>query len=134
MGIYQDKTAMSNILVPYNQLYLATAEFPRIKLKIRDCLQYCKSVQRLIYIKFRKCFFNPNISGVVCFEVSPRPFGYCVTLARDSWQDIHQMSSKWNKMCQPQKKKATQQKYYDKSKLSHMAKGMGVVKLLPICQ
>ena len=45
-----------------------------------------------------------NISAIVslCFEVSPDPFGYRV--AHDSWQEIHHMSSKWNKMCQPQKK------------------------------
>ena len=52
--------------------------------------------------------FTQNISAVVClytlicFEVSPGPFGYSV--AHDSWQEIHHMSSKWNKMCQPQKK------------------------------
>ena len=45
-----------------------------------------------------------NISAIVnlCFEVSQGPFGYRV--AHDSWQEIHHMSSKWNKMCQPQKK------------------------------
>ena len=85
-----------------NQLYLATAEFPRIKLKIRYCLQYCKSEENLFTLKFRKFFFTQNIPVVVCFEVSPRLFGYRV--AHDSWQEIHHMSSKWNKMCQPQKK------------------------------
>ena len=45
-----------------------------------------------------------NISAIVslCFEVSPGPFGYRV--AHDSWQEIHHISSKFNKMCQPQKK------------------------------
>ena len=36
--------------------------------------------------KFRKSFFIQNISVVVCFEVSPRPFGYPVT--HDCWQEI----------------------------------------------
>ena len=45
-----------------------------------------------------------NISAIVClcFEVSPGPFGYRVP--HDSSQEIHHMSSKWNKMYQPQKK------------------------------
>ena len=42
-------------------------------------------------LKFRKFFFTQNISVVVCFEVSPRPYGYCV--AYDGWQEIHYMSS-----------------------------------------
>ena len=87
MGIYHDETALAIIYkhrVSYNQLYLATAEFPGIKLKIPDCFQYCKSVQHLIYIKIRKFFFIKNISVVVCVKVSPRPFGYRVT--HDSWQ------------------------------------------------
>ena len=47
---------------------------------------------------------SQNISAIVslCFQVSPGPFGYYV--AHDSWQEIHHISSKWNKMRQPQKK------------------------------
>ena len=36
------------------------------------------------------------------FEVPAGLFGY--SLAHDSWQEIHHMSSNWNKMCQSQKK------------------------------
>ena len=57
MGIYHDKTVMSIIdkhRVFCSQLYRGDAEFPRIKLKIRDCFQYCKSVTHLIYIKISK--------------------------------------------------------------------------------
>ena len=45
-----------------------------------------------------------NISAIVslCFEVSPGLFGCCV--AYDSWQEIHHIRSKWNEMCQLQKK------------------------------
>ena len=51
-----------------------------------------------------------NISAIVslCLEVSPGPFGYRV--AHDSWQEIHHTSSKWSKMCQPQKKTKTKNK------------------------
>ena len=55
-------------------------------------------------LQFRRYMSTQNISAIVClcFEVSPGPFGYRV--AHDSWQEIHHMSSKWNKMCHPQKK------------------------------
>ena len=81
-----------------HQFYLATAEFPRTKLK-------SEIVYNIYFtLKFRIFLSTQNISAIVslCFEVSPGPFGYCV--AHDSWQEIHHISSKWNKMCQPQKK------------------------------
>ena len=64
MGVYHDKTVMSMIskhTVSYNQLYLATSEFPRIKLKIRDYLQYCNSIQHLIYIRKLANSSSPKI-------------------------------------------------------------------------
>ena len=101
MGTYHNKNVRPIIYkhrVSYNQLYLATAEFPRIKLK--------SGIVYNIYftLKFRRYLPTQNISAVVslCFEVSPGPFGYRV--AHDSWQEIHHMSSKGNEMCQPQKK------------------------------
>ena len=77
--------------VSYNQLYLATAESPRIKLK--------SEIVYNIYLtlKFRRYMSTQNISAIasLCFEVSWGPFGYRV--AHDSWQEIHHMSSKWYK-------------------------------------
>ena len=101
MGTYHNKNVMPIIYkhrVSYNLLYLATAEFPRIKLKSEIVYNICFT------LKFRMFLSTQNISAIVslCFEVSPGPFGYCV--AHDSWQEIHHISSKWNKISQPQKK------------------------------
>ena len=74
-----------------------------------------------------------DISAIVnlCFEVSPGPFGYRVYVAHDSWQELYHMSSKWNNMCQPQKK---QKHHSNNTMISHMGKGITVVKMLPNCQ
>ena len=83
-------------MVSYNQLYLATAELINLKSEI--------IYKIYLTLKFRRYMSTQNISAIVslCFEVSPGPFRYRV--AHDSWQEIHHMSSKQNKMCLPQKK------------------------------
>ena len=101
MGTYHNKNVRPIIYkhgVSYNQLYLATSEFPRIKLK-------SGIVYKIYFIlKFRRYLSTQNISAIVslCLEVSPGPFGY--RLVHDIGPEIHHMSSNWNKMCQPQNK------------------------------
>ena len=81
MGTYHNKNVMPIIYklrVSYNLLYLATAEFPRIKLK-------SEIVYNIYFtLKFRMFLSTQNISAIVSlgFKVSPGPFGYCV--AHDS--------------------------------------------------
>ena len=74
----------------YNQLYLATAEFPRIELKFDIVYEYYNIYFTLKFLIFLSI---QNISAIVSlfFEVSPGPFGY--RAAHDSKQEIHHLSS-----------------------------------------
>ena len=115
MGIYHNKTV---ILTIYKHKF-CTLPLP--------CFQEYNSESEIVYnianpykiyfiLKFRKFFVTQNISVAICFEVSPRPLGYSQLEFKVEWSVSATI------------------KHCDKSKLSHMAKGIPVVKLLPICQ
>ena len=72
----------------YRQMYLAIAEFPGIKLKIRDCLQYCKSIQHLFYIKISQILLHPK--HFCCMFWSFTPFQIpCVVHDSQGWGEYY---------------------------------------------
>ena len=99
MWIYHNKNVMS--IIYKHRVSPAVPCHCRVSKTKSEIVYNIANLHNICFtLKFCKFIFIQNIFVVVCFEVSPRPFGYRV--AHGSWQEIHHFSSKWIKMCQSQ--------------------------------